>query len=401
MLKLKSMNKFSLAKTNIFLFKDFPQAALQSNCNFCSKSLLISGRRLYSLLGLSSLMRGAPAQTRLILLREDGEKCKSFGCVETVLKEALEFDLGRNDRIVAAGGGSLTDLGAFCASIYKRGARLTLVPTTLLAMIDAAVGGKTAVNVGGFKNCAGTFYPASEIIICPDFLKTLPVKEIENGLFEAVKYGVLFSKALLKKIFENQPLLKKYRPQNGREKYGAGVHASNAALFFDIIKNCVNFKMRIVKKDPFDKNERLALNFGHTFGHAFESVSGGSISHGAAVGLGMAAELIFSRFKHGESGDNAELVSKIMSFIRATSHYRVLDDFLAAPEIFARMRKYILNDKKALPEGYIEMPLVKKAGLYEIEKISMREELEPFLNSPHYLLDKWREGTRLIRRGAK
>ncbi|HPG57266.1 MAG TPA: 3-dehydroquinate synthase family protein [Candidatus Wallbacteria bacterium] len=391
MLKLKSMDKLSPARSNIFLFKDFSQAALHLQGELCAKSVLITGRRLYSILNLPALTALAEPQPCPIILRGSGEKLKSFGCVETVIKEALEFGLGRNDTIIAAGGGNLTDLGAFCASIYKRGARLILIPTTLLAMIDAAVGGKTAVNLGGFKNCAGTFYPADEIIICPEFLRTLPVKEIENGLFEALKYGVLFSKTMLDEIFENQRLLKKYRAQNGFGKREAAVQAANSPIFFGIIKKCVEFKTRIVKKDPFDKNERLALNFGHTFGHAFESVSGGAIPHGAAVGLGMAVELIFAKHKYGGCEDRDKITAKLINFIRRCSHYAALDELLNTPGIFRRMRKFISNDKKASTDGHIEMPIVKKAGLYKIEKISLHEELEPFLNSPGRILNAWRE----------
>jgi 3-dehydroquinate synthase len=243
-------------------------------------------------------------------------------------------------------------------------------------MIDAAHGGKTAVNEGGVKNCAGSFYAAGEILICPEFLTTLPVSEIENGLFEALKYAALFSGPLLKLIVENRAALKKY-------------DAQSCVMFLKIIKKCVGYKNKIVSIDPFDEGERLALNFGHTFAHAFESVSGGSIDHGAAVGLGMFAELALAGFIYGETEGNKSLASELMKFIRDCAAYKKLDGLIKRDGIFEKLHELMAHDKKARGNGTIRMPVVKKAGIYSLEDISVSRHIIPFLKSKEYMMKKW------------
>ena len=338
--------------------------------------ILFSSEKLYRLLNLSRLTSGPAGISRRILVASDGEKCKSFSAASEIIRSLLSLKGSKGDVITVAGGGSLTDVGAFCASIYRRGAGLSLVPTTLLAMIDAAHGGKTAVNEGGVKNCAGSFYAAGEILICPDFLTTLPESEIENGLFEALKYAALFSGSMLKLIVENRAALKSY-------------NSRSSGLFLKIIKKCIGYKNKIVSIDPFDDGERLALNFGHTFAHAFESASGGRIAHGAAVGLGMFAELALAKFIYGENAGNKSLASELLKFIRDCSAYKKLDRLIKRDKIFEELQNFIFHDKKTRGNRTVRMPVVKRAGINSLEEISISRHIAPFLKSKEYMMNEW------------
>jgi 3-dehydroquinate synthase len=363
------LNKTIISKILYFdSFQGFIYSLLK-NC--ADKRVFITNKKLYKLLNLSVL------EGRKIIISGDGESCKSFSNAALIVKGLLKRSVFKSDIITVIGGGSLCDLGAFCASIYKRGSRLALAPTSLLAMVDAAHGGKTALNENGFKNCAGTFYPASEIMICADFLTTLPAAQIESGLFEAIKYGILFSKKLFIDIISRQDSLIKY-------------NTANRELFIDIIKKCVRYKNKITGADPFDKNERLALNFGHTFGHAFEGAAGPELSHGCAVGLGMFMELFLARVKYGESKENLNAAGMLLKFIRKSGAHKTLDRVIKQKDIFNNLYRYIIHDKKAGAAGsVIKMPVVKKPGLYSLEEISAPEDIKRFLKRRGDIIDAW------------
>lgn len=369
------MTKLKL-KSKVHYCEDFQALAGFIRNTGPASRILVSSKKLYRILNLSRLTSEPAGITRRVIISSDGEKCKSFSVASEVVRALLKRHAEKSDVITVAGGGSLTDIGAFCASIYKRGAGLSLVPTTLLAMIDAAHGGKTAVNEGGIKNCAGSFYAAGEILICPEFLATLPVSEIENGLFEALKYAALFSGALLQLIVENRAALKNYNARSG-------------GMFLKIIKKCVGYKNKIAAADPFDAGERLALNFGHTFAHAFESASCGRIAHGAAVGLGMFAELALARFIYGETEGNKSLAPALLKFIRECSAYKKLDGLIKREGIFEKLHAFIIHDKKSRGNGTIRMPVVKRAGIYSLEDISVSRHIAPFLKSKEFLMKEW------------
>ncbi len=195
---------------------------------------------------------------------EAKENNKTLSEVEKIYAFFIKNVVTRNTVIVGIGGGITTDIAAFAASTFKRGCRLQLVPTTFLGMIDAAIGGKTAVNYNGLKNNIGTFYPAEKVIINTQFLDTLPEKEMLNGWVECIKIS-LISKTELSKLLH-------YKDELHIEK---------------IIKAAIQIKLSICKKDLDDKNERKLLNLGHTFGHVLESISDYQISHGEAVAIGI------------------------------------------------------------------------------------------------------------------
>jgi 3-dehydroquinate synthase len=201
-----------------------------------------------------------------------GERSKSWAGAQRILHRALEAGLGRDGLIVGVGGGMICDLAAFSASLFMRGSRLFLVPTSLLAMVDAAIGGKTAINLGGFKNMAGTFYPAEEIWIGVAALKHLSDKEFISGIGEAIKTALL----------GDQTLLEIFLGQKDR------VLDRDARVMEEIVRRCIAVKAGIVAEDLKETGNRASLNLGHTFAHALEAETGFKTwSHGQAVAWGL------------------------------------------------------------------------------------------------------------------
>jgi len=202
---------------------------------------------------------------------EPGEAHKDWQSVETILKAAVDAQIGRDGIFIGIGGGVITDLSAFAASIYMRGCALALISTTLLGMVDASVGGKTGFDLFGIKNLAGTFYPAGHVYIPTESLASLPPAEWKSGMAELIKTAILEGDEFLALVEEIK-----------------GGFTDKAIA--PCIERAVRFKGRIVEEDPFEKgNRRMLLNLGHTFGHALEAAAGlGRISHGEAVAWGIA-----------------------------------------------------------------------------------------------------------------
>lgn len=199
-----------------------------------------------------------------------GEQHKNLQTVQRIWKTLMKHHADRNALLINLGGGVITDLGGFDASTYKRGIKFINIPTTLLAMVDAAIGGKTGIDFGGAKNQIGTFAEAEEVLVDPVFLSTLPRREILSGLAELLKYGFIADANLLKSNLEN---------------------------YQQFINRAGEIKREIVAKDPTEKGLRKILNFGHTLGHAIEShclTTDFPLLHGEAVALGMAGTLWLS-----------------------------------------------------------------------------------------------------------
>ena len=195
-----------------------------------------------------------------------GEGAKSFGVLETVLKQLLENGFSRKDCVVALGGGVVGDLAGFAAASYMRGIDFINIPTTTLAQIDSSIGGKVAVNLEQVKNVVGAFYQPRAVLIDPDTLDTLPPRHFYNGLVEALKAG-LIGDARLFALFEEKEI---------------------AGNLIEIIHRANLVKKDVVEQDETEQGLRKILNFGHTIGHGIESVYGlGGLLHGECVGLGM------------------------------------------------------------------------------------------------------------------
>ena len=194
-----------------------------------------------------------------------GERSKSFETLTFILQKLVNGSFNRKSRVIALGGGVVGDLAGFAASVYMRGIEFINIPTTLLAQIDSSVGGKTAIDFSGIKNVVGSFYQPSKVIIDSEVLKTLPRRQIANGLAEALKMGLTCDKELFD-IFEKGDPTKRID---------------------EVIKRCLNVKISIVEKDEKESGLRRVLNFGHTVGHGIESAAGGELLHGECVAIGM------------------------------------------------------------------------------------------------------------------
>ena len=195
-----------------------------------------------------------------------GERSKNLSVLSDVLESLAARGLTRSDMIVALGGGVVGDLAGFAAAVYMRGIRFVQIPTTLLAMIDSSVGGKTAVDLKSGKNLAGAFWQPGLVICDPNLLSTLPRDYLLDGLGEMVKYGMGFDGALLERMCEGDPM--------------EGIDS--------LIARCIEIKAQVVAADELDYGERQKLNLGHTAAHAIERCSDFSITHGRAVAIGTA-----------------------------------------------------------------------------------------------------------------
>lgn len=208
-----------------------------------------------------------------IIIVEAGEQTKSFQYLEKVCEEMLQKNVDRKSLIIAFGGGVIGDLAGFIASILVRGVDFIQVPTTLLAAVDSSVGGKTAINTKSGKNLIGSFYQPKLVVCDLNFLRTLPIREIRSGYAEILKYGLIQDESFFKY------LTREYKQ----------VFACEREVLREVISRACEIKAEIVSKDERENGLRALLNFGHTFGHIFETETGYSseILHGEAVALGM------------------------------------------------------------------------------------------------------------------
>lgn len=201
-----------------------------------------------------------------------GEPSKSWAVAEGLLEQMADLRLRRSDPLLALGGGMVLDLGGFVASVYQRGVPLVSVPTTLLAQVDAAVGGKTGVNLTQGKNLAGTFHQPSVVVADVETLATLPEQEFRSGLAEVAKYGLSLDAALLQELENSIDRLSERDP----------------GILERVVTRCVEIKAGLIASDEREMGDRVLLNYGHTLGHALESLSGyQGWRHGEAISVGM------------------------------------------------------------------------------------------------------------------
>ncbi|HEY0262287.1 MAG TPA: 3-dehydroquinate synthase family protein [Chitinophagales bacterium] len=225
-----------------------------------------------------------------------GEQNKTLSSCEFIWKTLTENNTDRNALLISLGGGMITDIGGFAAATFKRGIPHIHIPTSLLAMVDASVGGKNGVDFHGIKNLIGTIDFNYESWICPAFLHTLPERELKSGFAEIIKHYLIADAKSFQFISDSE--------------FGLG-----NLTWFDTIQKAVAIKQHFVAKDPYEKNDRKALNFGHTIGHAVESVflnTNAPLLHGEAVALGMICE---SYISHKKDLLSAEDLKEISEFI--------------------------------------------------------------------------------------
>ncbi len=248
---------------------------------------------------------------------EEGEHNKNWNKVSEITSELMEYRADRHSLLVNLGGGMITDLGGFVASVYKRGIRFIHIPTTLLAMVDAAIGGKNGINFNGIKNQLGCIRQPEAVYINPVFLTTLPEKEHLSGLAEMLKHGLIADYDYFKSLISYPDI-----------------------DLFQAIKQSVEIKQKVIVQDPYEKGLRKILNFGHTVGHALEAFyqdRGHPVTHGHAVALGMIAELYLSY----------KLTGLEKKFLHQASE--VLHKFYKVPPLkpgLDELAPYLVQDKK-------------------------------------------------------
>ena len=216
------------------------------------RALVVSGSNVAPLYG----RRIADNLNAPLFIHKSGEENKNFNTLENLISFMAKEGLTREDCLVAVGGGTTGDLTGLAASLYMRGIKYVQIPTSLLAAVDSSVGGKTAVNITCGKNIVGTFWQPSLVVIDKQCFETLPIRIYNEGMAEVIK-----------------------------DSYILGEDLRNDC---DMVLKCLSLKKRLVEKDEFDTGDRMILNFGHTLGHAIETLSGFSLLHGEAVAIGMA-----------------------------------------------------------------------------------------------------------------
>ncbi|HIT19101.1 MAG TPA: 3-dehydroquinate synthase [Candidatus Fimivivens faecavium] len=305
-------------------------AVCQSVCPGRAAALIADDNvdRLYGGQAADSLRRAGFSVSKFVF--PNGEGSKNLAVLGDALEFLAERGLTRADLVVALGGGVTGDLGGFAASVYQRGIRFVQVPTTLLAMIDSSVGGKTAVNLAHGKNLAGSFYQPSAVLCDHSLLATLSPEIYADGVAEAVKYGAAFD----------------------CELFSAFSKGDASQKIEWVITRCVELKRGLVERDERDAGERQLLNFGHTAGHAIERLSGYAVTHGHAVAAGMA---IVSRaaWRLGFSDENtAPPLERILKGHRLP---------VSCPYDAAALAKAALSDKKRAGDT-ITLVLPKAVG---------------------------------------
>jgi len=294
-------------------------------------------RRLWA----KTLLHALKGHDICFLEMQDGERYKTLESVEKLATQMIKAGADRDSVVIALGGGVVTDTAGLLASLYMRGIGLVQAPTTLLAQIDAAIGGKTGVNLPAGKNLLGTFYQPSMVLVDLSLLETLPEREFRSGLFEALKCGVIRNPA----IFEFM------------EKEHERIIAGDIAALQWLIRECVKVKAGVVEKDERESGERRILNFGHTVGHALEAETGYKyFLHGEAIGWGMIA---------------ATMIASAMQKIAAETAKRIIAATMACaplPKVKVRgksIARRVHSDKKTA-NGKARFVLPRTIGEVEV-----------------------------------
>ena len=281
---------------------------------------------------------------------EINESTKDLNTIQKIWKIMFSESLDRSSKIIGIGGGVLSDLVGFATSTFKRGANLSLVPSTFLGMVDAAHGGKTGFNNEFGKNQIGTFFIPKKIFICTEFLDSLSEIEMNNGIIESLKAGFLGDKEIIEMIYQDK--------LNNLE---------------EIIKKSIQVKYNILKNDLRESNERMFLNLGHTIGHLIEKDSNYSISHGQAVAIGM-----LKGFEISESKFN--LNSSISDEFKSFLNKRSMKTEYSFNSNQSELKEIISNDKKVTSD-VVKFVLIKNIQEPVLIDFSINDLLEVLINA--------------------
>ena len=265
--------------------------AVLAEAGLAGETVVVSSRRVWTAQA-AHLGRLTP------ILVADGERAKTLANVSRLYDALLEARVDRGSTIVAIGGGVVGDMVGFAAATYLRGLRLVHVPTTVMAQVDSAIGGKVGVNHPRGKNLVGAFHPPALVVVDPDALATLSRREFRAGLYEVIKYGVIADEPLLAVVDRSLP----------------SVLTQRGDALSQIISTCCRIKATIVTADERELGVRRTLNFGHTVGHALEATTGyGRLRHGEAVALGMRAALALGVARGATPPELAARVSALIA----------------------------------------------------------------------------------------
>ena len=281
---------------------------------------------------------------------EINESTKDLNTIQKIWKIMFSESLDRSSKIIGIGGGVLSDLVGFATSTFKRGANLSLVPSTFLGMVDAAHGGKTGFNNEFGKNQIGTFFIPEKIFICTEFLDSLSEIEINNGIIESLKAGFLGDKEIIEMIYQDK--------LNNLE---------------EIIKKSIQVKYNILKNDLRESNERMFLNLGHTIGHLIEKDSNYSISHGQAVAIGMLKGFEISESKFNL---NSSIRDEFKSFLNKQS----MKTEYSFNSNQSELKEIISNDKKVTSD-VVKFVLIKNIQEPVLIDFSINDLLEVLTNA--------------------
>jgi len=307
-----------------------------------SKVFLVSSEPILKLWGASLVETlGRGDRTVEIVSMPDGERAKKFSTVEKLTSSMVRKSGDRRSVVVALGGGVVGDVGGFAASIFMRGIPVIQVPTTLVAQVDSAIGGKTGVNLASGKNLIGTFHQPLAVLVDPEVLTTLPEREYLSGLFESMKYGVIRNTA----IFETM------------ESQRDALLRRDVDVLERLIIDCIQVKADVVSADEREGGERRILNFGHTVGHALESATNYKhFLHGEAVGWGMIAAAVIGReMKITDEASAGRIISLVRSY----------GNLPAVKVTGSRVLKLLQSDKKTMG-GVPHFVLATKLGNVEV-----------------------------------
>jgi len=271
-----------------------------------------------------------------------GETNKSWETVRTIATQLLEFEAYRNTLLIGVGGGVITDITGFIASVYMRGISFGYIPTSLLGMTDAAIGGKNGINLGLHKNVLGTIQQPKFILHDVAFLKTLPDEEWSNGFAEIIKYACIFDETLYQELSEHNIHFYKH----------------NHEALEQLIAKCADWKNKTVLADEKEQSSRKLLNFGHTAGHAIETLY--NLPHGQAVALGMIVACIVSE---KVSGLNKEVKENLIELLE---QYDLPTRFSINPE---RIMEILVMDKKRNRDN-IDFIVLNKIGEAAVKTLS-------------------------------
>ncbi len=302
---------------------------------------VITEERIWRLHG-AAVERALEGRPWRLLLFPGGEENKRMAAVEALATQMAEAGGDRSSLVVAFGGGIVNDVGGFTAAVFLRGVPVIQAPTTLLAQVDAGVGGKTGVNLEAGKNLAGAFHQPLAVVTDTAVLDTLPEREYRAGLFEVIKHGIIRSEPLFRLM------------QQRRE----AVLAREPEAVEQMVAESVRIKCDVVSRDEKESGLRRILNFGHTVGHALEAETGyRRFLHGEAVGLGMLAALRLSQLAGRLSPGLCEEMSAV---VRSYGPFPPVER-LSVEGVLARLRK----DKKAI-QGWVHWVLAAGIGAAEV-----------------------------------